>query len=278
MKRLWRRKTTRGRENRRLAPSARPPRSYWYRGLMIFTIVLPVGLGLGWSALTRYAEQHPYFTVQEIVVEENLGFSQDDVQEWSGVKVGMSMWEVDPKQVENRLLAHSWVQAAQVRRDFPQRLHIAVSTRRPLAVVLHDGLLYLDETGVCFTKSEQKLSVDLPYISGLSGVPLDAPSTRSALDGVLRLLSLSRLWQEPLSEIHWDAQKGFTLFLEQRRVTVRLGWETAPEKFAQIGVVLAEWPKEAPAAVFDARFADQIVVRPYAGEGSSRDRALSRSL
>jgi cell division septal protein FtsQ len=216
--------------------------------------------------------------VQEIVVVENAGLSQDDVQEWGGVKVGMSMWEVDPEQVENRLLAHSWIQSAQVRRDFPQRLHVAVSTRRPVAVVLHDSPVYLDESGLCFTQSERKPSVDLPYVSGLSGALLDAPSTRSALDGVLRLLSLSRLWQEPLSEIHWDVQQGFTLFLEQRRVTVRLGWETAPEKFTQIGVVLAEWPKDAPAAVLDARFADQIVVRPYAGKGSSQGRALSRPL
>lgn len=278
MKRLWKWKAPRWRENRRRTPSARPLRPYWYVSLVVLTIVFPVGLSLGWSVLTRYAEHHPYFTVREIVVAENAGLSPEELREWGGVKVGMSMWEVDPKQVESRLLAQSWVQSAQVRRDFPQRLHVAVSARRPLAVVLHDGPVYLDETGVCFTKSEHKPSVDLPYVSGLSGVPLDAPSTRSALDGVLRLLSLSRLWPEPLSEIHWDAQKGFTLFLEQRRVTVRIGWETAPEKFTQIGTVLAEWPKDAPAAVFDARFADQIVVRPYAGEGSSQGRALSRPL
>lgn len=278
MKRWWKWKAPRWRENRRRTPSARPLRPYWYVSFVVFTIVFPVGLSLGWSALTRYAERHPYFTVREIVVAENAGLSPEDLREWGGVKVGMSMWEVDPTQVESRLLAQSWVQSAQVRRDFPQRLHVAVSARRPLAIVLHDGPMYLDETGVCFTKSEYKPSVDLPYVSGLSGIPLDAPSARSALDSVLRLLSLSRLWPEPLSEIHWDAQKGFTLFLEQRRVTVRIGWETAPEKFTQIGAVLAEWPKDAPAAVFDARFADQIVVRPYAGEGSSQGRALSRPL
>lgn len=276
MKRVMWWQTTRWRENRRLVPSARS-RPYWYAGLALFTVVFPVGLSVGWSVLARYAEHHPYFTVQEIIVDENVGFSQDDLQEWGGVKVGMSMWEVDPEQVENRLLAHSWIQSAQVRRDFPQRLHVAVSTRRPVAVVLHDGPVYLDDSGLCFTQFERRPGVDLPYVSGLSGAPLDAPSTRSALDGVIRLLSLSRLWQEPLSEIHWDVQQGFTLFLEQRRVTVHLGWETAPEKFAQIGVVLAEWPKEMP-AVFDARFADQIVVRPYAGEGSSQGRTLSRPL
>lgn len=272
----WRRWWKTRRENRRLVRSTRSRRRKGAE--LALLLVVPGGIGAGWSVLTRYAERHPYFTVQEIVVEESAGFSLGDLQEWSGVKVGMSMWAVDAEQVENRLLSHSWIQSARVRRDFPQRVHVAVSGRRPVAIVLHDGLVYLDDTGACFSRPARSTAVDLPYISGLAGMLLDSPSMRSALDGVLRLLSLSRLWPEPLSEIHWDAQKGYTLFLEQRRVTIRLGWETAPEKFAQIGVVLAEWPKDAPAAVFDARFADQIVVRPYAGDFGSQGRALSRPL
>ncbi|HXG21611.1 MAG TPA: FtsQ-type POTRA domain-containing protein [Methylomirabilota bacterium] len=269
----WR---VRRRENRRLVRSSRS-RHRWSAGVVL-SMLLPGVLGLGGTVLARYAEQHPYFTVQEVIVEGSAGFSSEDVQEWSGVTIGTSMWEIDPEQVEARLLAHSWIQSARVRRDFPQRLHVSISVRRPVAAVLHDGLMFLDETGSCFTKPEQGVTPDLPYVSGVAGEPLDSPTMRSALDGVLRLLSLTRLWQESLSEIHWDAQHGYSLFLQHRRITIRLGWETTPEKFAQIGVVLARWPKEAPAAVFDARFADQIVVQPYAVESGAQDRALSRPL
>jgi hypothetical protein len=118
----------------------------------------------------------------------------------------------------------------------------------------------------------------LPYVSGFAGLSLDAPNVRAALDGVLRLLSLAHIWREPLSEISWDARQGYSLFLEKRRVTIRLGWETAPEKFTQIGKVLAEWTTDAPAAVFDARFADQIVVRPYVVDSGAQSRTLSRPL
>jgi hypothetical protein len=188
------------------------------------------------------------------------------------------MWEIDPEQAENRLLTHSWIQTAQVRRDFPQRIHVAVGARRPVAIVLHDAPTYLDDTGVCFTRSKGELEFDLPYVSGFAGMALDAPAVGTALAGVLRLLSLARLWPEPLSEIHWDPQQGYTLFLEHRRVTIRLGWETTPEKFAQVALVLADWPVDGPAALFDARFADQIVVRPYADAGGVRARVLSRPL
>jgi cell division protein FtsQ len=223
-------------------------------------------------------EVHPYFTVQEIVVDETGGFSQADLLEWGGIKVGMSMWAVDPEQAKQRLLSHLWIQSAQVRRDLPQRIRLTVSARRPVAIVLHDGLRYLDESGICFTRPERSPALDLPYISGFAGLPLDAPNVRAALDGVLRLLSLAHIWREPLSEISWDARQGYSLFLEERRVTIRLGWETAPEKFTQIGKVLAEWTTNAPATVFDARFADQIVVRPYVVESGAQSRTLSRPL
>ncbi len=276
MKKILHRWAPRWRENRRFTRPVQPRRA---RSTEVALFLLcPVVLWIGGSLLTRYTERHPYFTVQEVLVDETGGFSPDDIQEWGGVRVGMSMWEVDPEQIESRLLAHSWLQSAQVRRDFPQRVHIGVSARRPVAVILRDTLVYLDESGTCFTKPDQSPAVDLPYVSGFTEVVPDAPGVRPALDGVLRLLSLSHLWHEPVSEIHWDPQRGYTLFLEQRRVTIRLGWETTPEKFAQIGVVLAEWREDAPAAIFDARFAGQIVVRAYAEEKSTPSRALSRPL
>lgn len=271
--RRWR---ARHQDNRRMKWPVRSRRRR-YRDLALF-VLMPMGLSLGLPSLTRYVEVHPYFTVQEIVVDENDGFSQADLLEWAGLKVGMSMWAIDPEQVEQRLLSHSWIQSAHVRQDFPQRIRLAVSVRRPVAVVLHNGLRYLDESGTCFTRPERSPVLDLPYVSGFVGLSLDAPNVRAALDGVLRLLSLAHIWREPLSEISWDARQGYSLFLEERRVTVRLGWETTPEKFTQIGKILATWTTNAPAAVFDARFADQIVVRPYVVENGAQSRTLSRPL
>src|SRR5262249_1889186 len=118
----------------------------------------------------------------------------------------------------------------------------------------------------------------LPYVSGFTQVQLESPGARTALAGVLHLLSLARLLPEPISEIHWDPQQGYTLFLEQRQVSVRFGWEITPEKFAQVGMVLANWPMNAPAAIFDARFTDQIVVRPDVDERAPRGRTVSRPL
>jgi hypothetical protein len=143
-----------------------------------------------------------------------------------------------------------------------------VHTRRPVAIVVREPLTYLDETGVWFVAGAHGENLDLPYISGLAGLSLETPLAQSALIGVPPLLTLSRLWAEPLSEVHWDRYRGYTVFLMRRRVTIRLGWETLPEKFVQIGTVLTHWPVDGPAALFDARFANQVVVQPEAEKGS----------
>jgi len=265
------------RENRRKARRPRVHRS-WYIGIFLLIIGLGSVMDAGWSVLTQYTSVHPYFTLGEVVIETSGRFSQEEIQTWSGLTPGMNLWEIDPVQVETRLLAHPWVRTAQVRREFPQRVHVAVSARQPVAIIQQDSFTYVDETGACFTGRHNNDSLDLPYVSGLAGLSLETSTARTALAGVLHLLSLTRLWQDPLSEIHWDQKQGYTLFLTQRRVIVQLGWEIEAEKFAQVGKVLESWPVDGPTVLFDARFADQIVVRPYSNARRERVQNTARPL
>lgn len=262
------------RANRR---KPRSPKRSWYVGSFLLLATLGV-LDVGWSALVTYATGHPYFTLSDILIDTGGTFSEQEVQAWSGLTVGMNLWEIDPAQVEARLLSYPWIQTAEVKREFPQRIHMTVQTRRAVAIILRQPLVYLDEMGVCFVGQENVGALGLPYLSGLETLSLETPGAKTALAGALHLLSLTRLWQEPLSEIRWDQQQGYTLFLARRRATIRLGWKTVPEKVAQVGVALQYWPIDGPAALFDARFADQVVVRPYVDEHAQGKRELTGSL
>lgn len=272
----WKKKSS-VRENRRKARRSRVHRG-WYVGIFLLVIGLGSVVDAGWSVLTQYASVHPYFTLGEIEVETGGRFSQEEIQTWSGLALGMNLWEIDPVQVETRLLAHPWIRTAQVRREFPQRVHVAVSARQPVAIIQQDLFTYVDETGACFVGRYNDDFIDLPYVSGLADLSLETSTARTALAGVLHLLSLTRLWQEPLSEIHWDQKRGYTLFLTHRRVIVRLGWEIAAEKFAQVGKVLESWPVDGPAVLLDARFADQVVVRPYSSARRESVQSTTRPL
>jgi cell division septal protein FtsQ len=224
------------------------------------------GAPSGWSVFRQYIYSHPYFVVTDIAIEAEAPFSPEEILVQSGLTRGMSVWAIDPQQVEERLLTVSGIRAAQVQCEFPQRVAIHVQTRRPVAVIARPIVTYLDDSGESFTLPSQQPELDLPYVTGLPEVALDSVTTRAALVGVLPLLPLATVWAEPLSEIHWDQQRGYTLFLARRHLTIRLGWETAPEKFAQVGMVLAHLPVDGSSAVVDARFVNQVVVRPYPDE------------
>lgn len=260
------------RENRRKARPGRT-RFLWYVGIVLLIVGVASLVDTGWSYLTYYAARHPYFTVSEILIDADGRFTSEEVQTWAGLTPGTNLWDLDPARIEARLLSQPWVRAARVRREFPQRVHITVNVRQPVAILRSDPLMYVDGSGACFALERTGDPLDLPYVGGLTGLALDSPTARTALAGILQILTLARLWQDTVSEIHWDGQQGYTLFLARRRVTVHLGWETAPEKFAHVGKVLETWPVDGPPTLFDARFANQVVARPYvetAGKGSQR--------
>jgi len=259
----------RNRRTNRRAARTKSSRRGWSL-MLVFPLLIGAVLfaPAGWFAVTGYIRQHPYFALKDIVAEVEAPLAQEEILAWSGLRVGVNVWTVDPEQIATRLLAYPGVRAAQVRREFPQRVYLHVSARRPVAVIVQKPLTYLDGEGVWFPVHEQGQEFDLPYLTGLTELALEAPIAHTALVGVLPLLSLTKLWPESLSEIHWDPQQGYTLFLTHRRLTIRLGWETAPEKFAQVGKVLAQWPADGPPALVDARFVNQVIVRPYTDERS----------
>ncbi len=233
----------------------------------------------GWVVFRQYILSNSYFVVTDIAIEAEAPFSPEDILTQSGLTRGMSVWTIDSQQVEERLLAVSGIRAARVQREFPQRVTIHVQTRRPLAVIARPTVTYLDDSGVAFTLPSQQPDLDLPYVTGLTDVALDSATARAVLAGVKSLLPLTTVWAETLSEIHWDQQQGYTLFLARRHITIRLGWETAPEKFAQVGTVLARFPiGGGVAAVLDARFVNQVVVRPYLDDQGGGVRTPARPL
>ena len=75
------------RENRR---TARQSKRGKYAGGFLLAATLGV-LDLGWSVLVPYATHHPYFTVGDITVDADGRFTAQEIQEWGGLALGMSL-------------------------------------------------------------------------------------------------------------------------------------------------------------------------------------------
>lgn len=235
----------------------------------------------GVVALVRYARGHDYFAVAQIVVETDGQLNRRAVLDWTGLVPGGSLFDVSVRTVEDRLRHHPRVRTASVTREFPQRVRVTIRERRAIAAIRGarpDAAAFLDRSGESFV-SVAAASDDLPYVSGLERMPLDAPTARTVLADVSACLALSRELGVPVSEIRWDARQGYTLVVDGPQVVVRLGH--APERtvFHRLRLVLTAWSAERPASVFDTRFADRIIVSPltpksYGARGAGNMRRL----
>ena len=85
-------------------PSARTRSARaWGTRLLVFILLLG-GLWIVGGQLLRFVADQPYFALRHVVVHTDGRLLQADIRRWSGLHVGMSVFEVDRRQVETRLL------------------------------------------------------------------------------------------------------------------------------------------------------------------------------
>jgi cell division protein FtsQ len=111
------------------------------RFVVLLVVVGLVAAGVG---LTRT----PVLDVDEIQVAGNRVVSAAEVTVAAGVQHGDRMTGVDVGEVSERVEAMPWVRTASVSREWPSTVRIAVTARRPVAVVGGaSGNRVVDDTG-----------------------------------------------------------------------------------------------------------------------------------
>lgn len=176
-------------------------------GLIFGTVF---GLYLVWRggewALDRLVYQNSSFAIRNISIQTDGVISTDQLQRWSGVKIGENLFALDLSQVRRNLLMAPLIKSVSVERILPRALHISVAEREPVAqidvpglrpgggVIVHvfqvdaDGfvMLPLDPRQRAMSLGAQ--TGRLPVISGLNPVQLhpgrsiDSPQLQAALN------------------------------------------------------------------------------------------------
>jgi hypothetical protein len=243
-------------------------------------VVLAV-LVVGWPLVRDAGRRHPYFAVREIVIRHRGRLQDEALRAAAGVEPYSSIWDVDPRAVEARLLQLPWVRSAAVRRELPNRVVLQVREHRPAAIVATDeptALYYVSANGRIFAPVAPGDSHDFPYLTGLQAADLSGQSAygpravRRSL-ALLRLLGRGTAGLGSVSEIHIDRTTGFTLMPVQPPVPVELGWEQIALKLERLGRVLPLWVgREAEMTGVSCFFDDQVIVRTRAPEPPAKVR------
>jgi cell division protein FtsQ len=233
----------------------------------VLVVLAVVGLSLlAGRQLVRQVIASPRFAVAELRITPTAHVSTDEIQKLSGVSLGDRLLTVDPDEVAARLASHPWISAAQVRRELPSALAIAVTERRAAASALMGALYLLDETGRPFKRATFEEADGLPVITGVTREQYAA--LRATSEAVFReaLALLDAYGDRPkLSEIHVDPRAGFSLVLLDGAGEIRLGRGDTEEKLARLDAILRGLSPRGPGALatvyLDGAKADRVTVR-----------------
>jgi len=217
------RKKDKARSGQRKPPRGRLRLIAWVAAGLLAVGSTGVACASAFSWLTR----SPLFAVRTVDMNRCANVSLEEV--WVIVRGNGSgiLWSVPSKEIARRLSRHPWVRSVSVRKSFPDRLVVRIQERTPVAMVNLDVLHYLDEEGRPFKRLTAYDPKNLAIVTGFSRGellrkdPVTVRNLQKTLD-LLRGVEAGSLRQN-VSEIHFDAQDGYTVVTRNAGLQLKVG-------------------------------------------------------
>ena len=192
-----------------------------------------------------FLTQCDYFKAQGLMVIGTHRLTQKQVLQQANITNGVNIFSVNLSNVRKRLLAHSWIENAEVRRELPSGINIRIKEQKPLAVLDLGRKFIINTHGEIFKEMDKADHCNLPMISGLefSDINVKGELRSIPFDAVMKIL---RLGQKPESVlpyslikiIHVDREMGLTIYAFDHIREIKIGYDNYPDKYAMLKDVL----------------------------------------
>ncbi|MDA8123337.1 MAG: FtsQ-type POTRA domain-containing protein [Deltaproteobacteria bacterium] len=223
----------------------------------------------GGAAAYSWLGHSRLFSVRDIDMNRCAYVTRDEVYGiLSGAPQG-NIFSLSSRDIGRRLLSHPWVRSVSVRKALPDRLVVRIEERRPLAMINLDALYYVDEQGTIFKRLTTYDPKNFPIVTGFSPADLNARDAVT-LQNLKRTLELLRctesgVLRRNVSEVHFDAQEGYTLVTRDSGLQLKIGMMEFGEAMRRVEEAIPKLSSLGQArSVIDLKTAGRIFVR--AGE------------
>jgi cell division protein FtsQ len=228
-----------------------------------------------------FITQCDYFRSDNIVVRGGHRLSKQQILEQANINKGINVLSVNLSIIRNRLLAHSWIAEAEVRRELPDIITIGIEEHEPLAILDLGRRFLINVNGEVFKEWTASDPDVLPIVSGLqfSDLNVSGESRSASFNAVMEVLRLglktdSILPNRKIRKIRVDRQIGITLYAFDRTSVIKLGYYDYPDKYERLESVLFYLKKKRCFPDFnsiDLNYLDRIVVKLVKDELSAGD-------
>ncbi|MDL1967802.1 MAG: FtsQ-type POTRA domain-containing protein [Deltaproteobacteria bacterium] len=217
-----------------------------------------------------FITQCDYFKADNVVVKGGHRLSKQQILEQANINKGINILSVNLSMIRNRLLAHSWITEAEVRRELPDIITIGIKEHEPLAILDLGRRFLINVNGEVFKEWTASDPDVLTIVSGLqfSDLNVFGEPRSTSFNAVMEVL---RFGQDPDSilpnarvrRIRVDRQTGLTLYAFDRAKAIKLGYHDYPDKYERLEGVLFYLKKKKCFPDFnsiDLNHLDRIVV------------------
>jgi cell division protein FtsQ len=168
----------------------------------------------------------------------------------AGITHETNLLAIDLKGMCHRLEQSPWIERAQIKRSFPDRLSISIRERKPVALINMDGLYLVDEKGTIFKKAEgeEMLGEDRMVLPILTGIRREdaAGHTQAVAPLISQALTFMRsaeregIPRSSISEIHLDPVLGLTVFTTPNAVQIEMGFQPFETKCRRLCAIVED--------------------------------------
>ncbi|MBC2695019.1 MAG: FtsQ-type POTRA domain-containing protein [Desulfobacteraceae bacterium] len=226
-----------------------------------------------------FITQCDYFRSDNIVVRGGHRLSKQQIFEQANINKGINILSVNLSIIRNRLLAHSWIAEAEVRRELPDVIIIRIKEHEPLAILDLGRRFLINVNGEVFKECTASDPDVLPVVSGLqfSDLNISGEPRSTSFNAVMEVLRLGResdsiLPNGKIKKIRVDRQIGITLYAFDQARVIKLGYYDYPYKYERLESVLFYLKEKRCRPDFnsiDLNHLDRIVVNFMRDESSA---------
>jgi len=234
-------------------------------GVTLFSGAL---LLVGGFFVTQLLLASDLFRVEQVEVQGNGRLSKGQVVALSDIETGINTFNLDIGLIGRKIEENPWVESARVQRIFPRQVMINIEERQPVAIVNLGYLYYLDKQGEIFKVLDATDNLDYPIVTGFNYAKAQAHNAEYAqqLKQVVKLLTdlgQRKLFSlEQVSEIHFEASGGLSLFTLAGGVKVKLGHADYRRKLDRLERIYAQLqPKLQMLDYIDLNVDEKVIVR-----------------
>jgi cell division protein FtsQ len=222
-------------------------------------VVIPVVFVISLGYLI-FVSAKSAFVVRKIVFSGNAHLSDDELRGYAGLKEGESLITLPSAAIYKKISASPWIRSVSVRKEFPDRLIIAVKETEPFALLdTKGGLFIVDERG----KMLERLKASaMPFLPIIVGDPFGDKEVFGEAIRLVRAIRDTGLMARK-NRIEVIAGRLSELAVNLDGVVVKVGsgqYEDKLSRFAELEGEIAS--RNIPVDYIDLRFANRVIVKP----------------